>query len=151
MPPLDVHEIEMSEYLEKLTLLSTALSTQVRKAQEGELPGGITGKEVKVGDWVLVKAAKHTWLEPRWTGPYEVDELRTHAVRVKGKSGAPWHHLTHCTPASPSSSIERTLMNIPSNLAQNATHIPASEGGGDPGISSPEDAPTTQGLILDVE
>ena len=39
MPALDVQQIVMSNYVKKLTVLSAALSTQVHKVQEGELPG----------------------------------------------------------------------------------------------------------------
>uniref|UniRef100_A0AAZ3QKM7 Envelope polyprotein n=1 Tax=Oncorhynchus tshawytscha TaxID=74940 RepID=A0AAZ3QKM7_ONCTS len=69
MPALDVQQIVMSDYVKKLTVLSAALSTQVHKVQEGELPGDTPPLKVKVGDWVSVKVHKRKWLEPRWTGP----------------------------------------------------------------------------------
>nr|XP_046167153.1 uncharacterized protein LOC124003133 [Oncorhynchus gorbuscha] len=37
MPPLDVHQIGMSDYVKKLTELSAALSTQIHRVAEGEL------------------------------------------------------------------------------------------------------------------
>ncbi|XP_054483279.1 uncharacterized protein LOC129116393 [Anoplopoma fimbria] len=117
MPPLDVSQIEMSDYLHALTSLTTALSNQVVRAQaivpvEGE------PSKVKVGDWVRVKVHKRKWTDPRWTGPYEVKEVTSHSVQVKGKSGAPWHHLTHCAPAP---TPDRTLTEVRTNLRNAAT------------------------------
>lgn len=113
MPALDVQQIVMSDYVKKLTELSAALSTQIRKVQEGELLGDSPPLKVKVGDWVRVKVHKRKWLEPRWTGPYEVKEVTSHSVQVKGKSGAPWHHLTHCTPApTPSRTLTETRADL---------------------------------------
>ena len=54
MPALDVQQIVMSDYVKKLTVLSAALSTQVRNVQEGELTGDPEPPKVKVGDWVRV-------------------------------------------------------------------------------------------------
>lgn len=62
-----------------------------------------------------VKVHKRKWLEPRWTGPFEVVEVTSHTVQVKGKAGANWHHLTHCAPAQPPS---RTLKEVRQNLEQ---------------------------------
>ncbi|CAB1354066.1 unnamed protein product, partial [Coregonus sp. 'balchen'] len=55
----------------------------VRKAQEGELSGNTPPLKVKVGDWVRVKVHKRKWLEPRWTGPYEVKEVTSHSVQIE--------------------------------------------------------------------
>ena len=104
----------MSNYVKKLTVLSAALSTQVHKVQEGELPGDTPPLKVKLGDWVRGKVHKRKWLEPRWTGLYEVKEVTSHSVQVKGKLGAPWHHLTHCTPAPTPS---RTLTEVRTDLS----------------------------------
>ncbi|CAB1327504.1 unnamed protein product [Coregonus sp. 'balchen'] len=90
----------------------------VRKAQEGELSGSTLPLKVNVGDWVRVKVHKRKWLEPRWTGPYEVKEVTSHSVQVRGKSGAPWHHLTHCTPAPTPS---RTLTEVRADLSSKTT------------------------------
>ncbi|KAK6317066.1 hypothetical protein J4Q44_G00124660 [Coregonus suidteri] len=73
----------MTDYVKKLTEFSAALSSQVRKAQEGELSGNTPPLKVKVGDWVRVKVHKRKWLEPRWTGPYEVKEVTSHSVQVR--------------------------------------------------------------------
>ncbi|XP_029958749.1 uncharacterized protein LOC115396827 [Salarias fasciatus] len=48
---------------------------------------------------VLLKAYKRKWSEPRWTGPYEVTERTSHAVRLKGK-GDTWYHLSHTVPTT---------------------------------------------------
>ncbi|CAB1326813.1 unnamed protein product, partial [Coregonus sp. 'balchen'] len=61
----------------------TSHSVQVQKAQEGELSGSTLTLKVKVGDWVRVKVHKRKWLEPRWTGPYEVKEVTSHSVQVR--------------------------------------------------------------------
>ncbi|CAB1332840.1 unnamed protein product, partial [Coregonus sp. 'balchen'] len=121
MPSLDVQQIEMTDYVMKLTEFSAALSSQVQKAQEGELSGSTLTLKVKVGDWVRVKVHKRKWLEPRWTGPYEVKEVTSHSVQVRGKSGVPWHHLTHCTPApTPSRSLTEVRADL-SSQNQNLT------------------------------
>lgn len=97
MPSLDVSEIEMSEYMAALISLIKDLSNQVVRAQSIDPEGKET--KVKVGDWVRVQVHKRMWTEPRWTGPYEVKEVTSHSVQVRGKAGAKWHHLTHCAPA----------------------------------------------------
>ncbi|XP_064864485.1 uncharacterized protein LOC115135188 [Oncorhynchus nerka] len=114
MPPLDVHQIGMTDYVRKLTELSAALSKQIHRVHEGELTGDPEQPRVKVGDWVRIKVHKRKWADPRWTGPYEVKEVTSHSVQVKGKSGAPWHHLTHCTPAPTPS---RTLTEVRVDLS----------------------------------
>ena len=73
---------------------------------------------VSVGDWAQVKVHKRKWSEPRSTGPYEEIERTSHVVHVKGKTGANWHHLTHCVPVSPPS---RTLSKIRTDLKTQAT------------------------------
>lgn len=54
---------------------------------------------INVGDWVQVKIRKRKWLEPKWTGAYELIECTSHAGQVEDKAGASWHHLTRCVPA----------------------------------------------------
>ena len=89
-----------------LTNMTRVLCKQVQRV-EGE----------PEGDWVQVKVHKIKWSEPRWTGPYEVIERTSHVVHVKGKTGANWHHLTHCVPASPPSCA---LNEISTNLKTQA-------------------------------
>jgi len=89
MPPLDVCKIEMSEYIKALISLSPkALSNQVVRAQTIDQEAAEPTK-VKIGDWVRVRVHKRKWTEPRWTGLYEVKEVTSHMVQVKGKAEAP--------------------------------------------------------------
>ncbi|CAB1312810.1 unnamed protein product, partial [Coregonus sp. 'balchen'] len=61
----------------------TGRTLEAQKAQEGELSGSTLTLKVNVGDWVRVKVHKRKWLEPRWTGPYEVKEVTSHSVQVR--------------------------------------------------------------------
>ncbi|XP_028813780.1 uncharacterized protein LOC114766768 isoform X2 [Denticeps clupeoides] len=49
-------------------------------------------------EYVLLKVTKRKWSEPRWTGPYQITERTSHAVRLKGK-GDTWFHLSQCAAA----------------------------------------------------
>uniref|UniRef100_A0A6Q2WTQ2 Uncharacterized protein n=1 Tax=Esox lucius TaxID=8010 RepID=A0A6Q2WTQ2_ESOLU len=49
-------------------------------------------------EWVLLKVIKRKWSEPRWTGPHQVVERTSHAVRLRDK-GETWYHWSQCTPA----------------------------------------------------
>ncbi|XP_049579093.1 uncharacterized protein [Syngnathus scovelli] len=77
-----------------------------QSAQGAELRAvvGTTGKssehpvETLTTSWVYLKSLKQKWAEPRWTGPYEVTERTSHALRLRGK-GATWFHLSQCAPA----------------------------------------------------
>ena len=85
--------------MKALTNITEVLSAQVQAAagRSDETPKE-TPVPVKPGDWVRVRVHKRKWPDPRWTGPWEVTECTSHAIRVKGKTGANWHHLTHCVP-----------------------------------------------------
>ncbi|XP_052314038.1 uncharacterized protein LOC127906336 isoform X2 [Oncorhynchus keta] len=117
MPALDVQQIVMSDYVRKLTELSAALSKQIHKFQEGELTGVPDPLKVKVGDWVRVKVHKRKWLEPRWTGPYEVKEVTSHSVQVKDHTVSRrevW--VTKCTPQE----LKSTTLCLPFNATTTA-------------------------------
>lgn len=45
---------------------------------------------------VYLKVLKRQWAEPRWTGPHEVVELTSYAVRLKGRKH--WYHLIQMAP-----------------------------------------------------
>nr|XP_023686842.1 uncharacterized protein LOC111853780 isoform X2 [Paramormyrops kingsleyae] len=51
--------------------------------------------EPHTAEWVLLKVIKRKWSEPRWTGPFQVTERTSHAVRLKGK-GDTWFHWSQC-------------------------------------------------------
>ena len=118
MPSLDVCKQEYDDYMKALTSLSSVLSEQVARART--LGEEEPRSSVKVGDWVRVKVHKRKWTEPRWLGTYEVREVTSHSVQVKGKAGAAWHHLTHCAPAPTPS---RDLREVRADLINNATPV----------------------------
>lgn len=95
-PSLDECQDEGSEYLCALTQTARVLSTQVENAETAEQQE--TQTPVQPGDRVWVKVHKAKWGQPKWTGPYEVVLATSYSVKVKGKKGAAWHHVTHCAP-----------------------------------------------------
>lgn len=101
-PMLDLWQIETDDYMKSLIDLTRVLFTQVQQV-ENDSETTTAETPVKPGDWVRVKVHKRKWTDPRWTGPWEVIASTSHALQVKGKSGANWHHLTHCAPADPPS------------------------------------------------
>ncbi|XP_034084287.1 protein NYNRIN-like [Gymnodraco acuticeps] len=113
-PVLDIRQIEVDEYVRALSNIIQVLSTQVQRTAETpeETP---EETPVRPGDWVRLKVHKRKWAEPRWTGPWEVVERTSHALRIKGKKGANWHHLTHCRPAQAPS---RKLLEVRTDLAE---------------------------------
>nr|XP_049617673.1 uncharacterized protein LOC125992617 [Syngnathus scovelli] len=81
-------------YFEALNRLVRLFSKQVSTTEKGsENP-----VETLTTSWVYLKSLKRKWAEPRWTGPYEVTERTSHALRLRGK-GATWFHLSQCAPA----------------------------------------------------
>ncbi|KAI4888716.1 hypothetical protein NFI96_003917 [Prochilodus magdalenae] len=76
--------------------------------QVGDHKGGEGASKVPTAEWVLLKVLKRKWSEPRWTGPYQVMERTSHAVRVKGKVDT-WYHWSQCAAAeAPTRSLEET-------------------------------------------
>lgn len=100
-----------------LTNLTRVLCKQMQTVEDGPEATQPKTPAVSVVDWVQVKVHKRKWSEPRWTGPYVVIECTSHAVCVKGRTAANWHHLTHCVPALPPS---RTLSEISTDLKAQA-------------------------------
>ncbi|MEQ2308819.1 hypothetical protein AMECASPLE_032181, partial [Ameca splendens] len=52
-----------------------------------------------------------------WTGPFQVTERTSHAVRVKGK-GDTWYHWSQCAAAE---APQRSLPEIQQNLRDNTS------------------------------
>ena len=104
--------------MKALTNLTEVLSqAQTGAGRSDKNPTG-TPVPVRPGDWVRVKVHKRKWPDPRWTGPWEVTECTSHAIRVKGRTGAIWYHLTHCVPADPPS---WTLREVATDLADSSS------------------------------
>ena len=104
--------------MKALTNLTEVLSrAQAAAGRSDETPTG-TPVPVRPGDWVRVKVHKRKWPDLRWTGPWEVTECTSHAIRVKGRTGAIWYHLTHCVPADPPS---WTLREVATDLADSSS------------------------------
>ncbi|XP_072563617.1 uncharacterized protein [Paramormyrops kingsleyae] len=73
-----------------------ALSSEKETIQEAR-PENQPAKP-HTAEWVLLKVIKRKWSEPRWTGPFQVTERMSHAVRLKGK-GDTWFHWSQCAAA----------------------------------------------------
>ena len=90
---------KLTDYMKALTNFTEVLSAQVQAAaRHSDETQMETPVPVRPGDWVRVRVHKRKWPDPRWTGPWEVTECTSHAIRVKGRTGANWHHLSHCVP-----------------------------------------------------
>uniref|UniRef100_A0A0F8AB66 Murine leukemia virus integrase C-terminal domain-containing protein n=1 Tax=Larimichthys crocea TaxID=215358 RepID=A0A0F8AB66_LARCR len=74
-------------------------------------------------EWVLLRVIKRKWSEPRWTGPFQVTERTSHAVRLRGK-GDTWFHWSQCAAAEEQ---QRSLSEIQTNLQEKSTESADSE------------------------
>uniref|UniRef100_A0A0F8B421 Murine leukemia virus integrase C-terminal domain-containing protein n=1 Tax=Larimichthys crocea TaxID=215358 RepID=A0A0F8B421_LARCR len=74
-------------------------------------------------EWVLLRVIKRKWSEPRWTGPFQVTERTSHAVRLRGK-GDTWFHWSQCAAAE---EPQRSLSEIQANLQEKSTESADSE------------------------
>uniref|UniRef100_A0A0F8CCY1 Murine leukemia virus integrase C-terminal domain-containing protein n=1 Tax=Larimichthys crocea TaxID=215358 RepID=A0A0F8CCY1_LARCR len=74
-------------------------------------------------EWVLLRVIKRKWSEPRWTGPFQVTERTSHAVRLRGK-GDTWFHWSQCAAAE---EPQRSLSEIQTNLQEKSTESADSE------------------------
>ncbi|XP_056138387.1 uncharacterized protein LOC130114543 [Lampris incognitus] len=92
--------------------------------QVGEKQALPTGTTLPTAKWVLLRVIKRKWSEPRWTGPYEVTERTSHAVRLKGK-GTTRYHWSQCAAAKEPG---RTLQDIQDNLQEASTSSGELEG-----------------------
>uniref|UniRef100_A0A0F8AK73 Uncharacterized protein n=1 Tax=Larimichthys crocea TaxID=215358 RepID=A0A0F8AK73_LARCR len=98
--------------------LVSAFSKQVTSQQEA-------GKHTPPpeAEWVLLRVTKRKWSEPRWTGPFQVTERTSHAVRLRGK-GDTWFHWSQCAAAE---EPQRSLSEIQTNLQEKSTESADSE------------------------
>uniref|UniRef100_A0A0F8C876 Murine leukemia virus integrase C-terminal domain-containing protein n=1 Tax=Larimichthys crocea TaxID=215358 RepID=A0A0F8C876_LARCR len=74
-------------------------------------------------EWVLLRVIKRKWSEPRWTGPFQVTERTSHAVRLRGK-GDTWFHWSQCAAAE---EPQRSLSEIQTNPQEKSTESADSE------------------------
>ncbi|XP_053194179.1 uncharacterized protein LOC128378637 [Scomber japonicus] len=102
--------LEYKPYYDQLTALVSVFSKQVAEIKGGEEKAP-PPRDTK---WVLLKVFKRKWSEPRWTGPYQVTERTSHAVRLKGK-GETWFHWSMCTATDPPT---RTMEEIRKDLKE---------------------------------
>lgn len=86
-------DLNYKMYFHELQSLVAEFSKQVASSRgEGQTA------PAPAAEWVLLRVIKRKWSEPRWTGPYQVTERTSHAVRVKGK-GDTWYHWSQCAAA----------------------------------------------------
>ena len=84
-PPL-TQNLTTKMYFNELQSLVKAFAEQMGTHQ-GKDGGSVTPQ----AESVLLKVLKRKWSDPRWTGPYQVTERTSHAVRLRGK-GDTWYH-----------------------------------------------------------
>ncbi|XP_013877921.1 uncharacterized protein K02A2.6 [Austrofundulus limnaeus] len=94
-------------YWNDLRALVSSFSQQVADAT-------VTNREQTspTADWVLLRVIRRKWSEPRWTGPFQVTERTTHAVRLKGK-GETWYHWSQCAAAETPTDSQPTVQSTP--------------------------------------
>ncbi|KAG7999497.1 protein K02A2.6 [Nibea albiflora] len=108
----DDQQLTSKEYFRELQALVAGFSKQVATTKEG---GDV--QTTPESEWVLLRVVKRKWSEPRWTGPYQVVERTTHAVRLKGK-GDTWFHWSQCAAAE---EPQRSLTEIQKDLQAKST------------------------------
>ncbi|KAG8003764.1 hypothetical protein GBF38_007733 [Nibea albiflora] len=114
----DDQQLTSKEYFRELQALVAGFSKQVATTKEG---GDV--QTTPESEWVLLRVVKRKWSEPRWTGPYQVVERTTHAVRLKGK-GDTWFHWSQCAAAE---EPQRSLTEIQKDLQAKSTESADSE------------------------
>ncbi|CAJ1065485.1 uncharacterized protein LOC118565128 [Xyrichtys novacula] len=115
-PPSHMHQ---KDYYVQLQSVLSEFAKQVRDSKDGTKDG-----DLPITDWVLLRVIKRKWSEPRWTGPFQVTERTSHAVRLDGK-GDTWFHLTQCAPAvTPQRSLKEVRQDLAAAAAGNQTKEP---------------------------
>ncbi|XP_030579610.1 uncharacterized protein LOC115776172 [Archocentrus centrarchus] len=89
----NITNFQYKAYFDELKALVSGFVSQVHD----RVTGGQKG-EPHTAEWVRLKVIKRKWSEPRWTGPHQVVERTSHAVRLKRK-GDTWYHWSQCIPA----------------------------------------------------
>ncbi|XP_037835053.1 uncharacterized protein LOC108247184 [Kryptolebias marmoratus] len=89
----DLQQLTQKDYFYQLQTVRRELTRIQGEAQDKE--SAPTAPEVQ---WVWLKVIKRKWSEPRFTGPHQVVERTSHAVRLRGK-GENWYHWSQCAPA----------------------------------------------------
>ncbi|XP_029384988.1 uncharacterized protein LOC115060953 isoform X1 [Echeneis naucrates] len=93
------------------------LKEMTKEWQVGEQRSGNQAAVIPGQEWVLLKVHKRKWTEPRWTGPFQVTERTSHAVRLKGK-GDTWYHWSQCAAAE---EPLRTVAEVQRDLQETCT------------------------------
>ena len=113
-PPRFVRCGDVETYLKELRRTITSMSQQI---------AAILSKDdldkqppVEVGSWVLHKIQKFHWHQPRYKGPFQVEQTTEFCVKVRLAQDkvSNWLHKTQCVPvAAPG---ERTLRQVREDL-----------------------------------
>ncbi|CAJ1053454.1 Retrovirus-related Pol polyprotein from transposon opus [Xyrichtys novacula] len=115
-PPSHMHQ---KDYYVQLQSVLSEFAKQVRDSKDGTKDG-----DLPITDWVLLRVIKRKWSEPRWTGPFQVTERTSHAVRLDRK-GDTCFHLTQCAPAvTPQRSLKEVRQDLAAAAAGNQTKEP---------------------------
>ncbi|XP_027132439.1 uncharacterized protein LOC113745152, partial [Larimichthys crocea] len=114
----DDQNLTFKAYFHELQGLVSAFSKQVTSLQESA-----QSSPPPEAEWVLLKVIKRKWSEPRWTGPFQVTERTSHAVRLRGK-GDTWFHWSQCTAAE---EPQRSLKEIQTDLQEKSTSTEGAE------------------------
>ncbi|XP_062270837.1 uncharacterized protein LOC133976604 [Scomber scombrus] len=107
----DDQQLTHKAYFHELQGLVSAFSKQVAERRKGE-----TDPPTPETGWILLRVIKRKWSEPRWTGPFQVVERTTHAVRLKGK-GDTWFHWSQCAATD---EPQHSLTEIHDSLRENS-------------------------------
>uniref|UniRef100_A0A0F8BF18 Uncharacterized protein n=1 Tax=Larimichthys crocea TaxID=215358 RepID=A0A0F8BF18_LARCR len=114
----DDQNLTFKAYFHELQGLVSAFSKQVTSLQEAA-----QSSPPPEAEWVLLRVIKRKWSEPRWTGPFQVTERTSQAVRLRGK-GDTWFHWSQCAAAE---EPQRSLSEIQTNLQEKSTESADSE------------------------
>ncbi|KAK0146743.1 Gag-Pol polyprotein [Merluccius polli] len=89
-PLSDQLDDQLFRYCVALTQATRDLHFQVTTTPERKE----VSPAVQPGEWVWVKAAKRSFPEPRWKGPYQIRLATPYSAALDTPHGRKWHHLT---------------------------------------------------------